>query len=262
MPPTFDRRTGELIEPARSGRQRIYIMDSDDQAAQNARLGRGTRIKQESPPLPSPEIKSEDEGERSATLSLGRGRHAQYRSHTRKRTSPPSASQPRTPTPRAQVLGRPSAPRSAGESSYESSDGDRLTPSPSPSSFSDSSSEDSDATFRPSRSPSKFPNQTSPTTRNRSRFRHSSDEHAESVANPRPIEVVIRSVRSAAHGSGSCRAEAEVPATQHGKELVGTTSVVPDSSPASSVRHGWRFVNGKKNRAKTPASSSRENHLG
>lgn len=198
-------------------------------------------------------------------LSIGRGRRAQHRSHTRNRTSPPRASQPRTPTPRAEVLRRPSAPRSASESlddSDESSDGDHLTPSSS--SSSDSSSEDSDvdATFRPSRSPSKFPNQTSPNTRSRSRVRYSYDERVESVANPRRLEVVIRSVPSAAHGSGSSRAEAEVAATQHGEEMDGTTSVAPNSSSAASVRHGWRVVNGKKNRAKTPASSSPENRLG
>lgn len=218
LPPSYDRETGELIQPGRPGRQTIRILDSEDEAAEKRRRGRGGTIKQEHSPPPSSDIKREDDRERSTTLSLGSGRHARSRSHARNKTAHPRASG--VPRPSSGPPGDPDE------------------------SFDDSSSEDSDTdgTFRPSKSPSRFPNHTSPITRNQGRVRHTDDERARPVRDPRSLHVVIRSIPSAS--SGLSQTEPDV--------------AVPHSSPAGSVRHGWRVVNSRKNRAKTPVSSSRE----
>lgn len=231
LPPSYDRETGELIQPGRPGRQTIRILDSEDEAAEKRRRGRGGTIKQEHSPPPSSDIKREDDRERSTTLSLGSGRHARSRSHARNKTAHPRASRSNTPARRAGVP-RPSSEPSGDPD--ESSD--------------DSSSEDSDTdgTFRPSKSPSKFPNHTSPTTRNQGRVRQTDDERARPVRYPRSLHVVIRSIPSAS--SGFSQTEPDV--------------AVPSFSPAGSVRHGWRVVNSRTNRAKTPASSSRGHQPG
>lgn len=242
VPPSYHPETGRLITPGHAGASRLTVLDSDDEAAGNHPTVHHTAIKRELPP----EIKSEGEEERSATLSLGRGRNHQHRSHRRHRAPHQMASQPRTPSgPHASRT----ASHSPDDSSDESSDEGRLTPSST--SSSDSSLEDSDIDrnddeFRPSRSPSRIPNQTSPTTRSRSRVRQIGEHRAASVANPRPIEVVIRSIPRDANPGGTSRVQA-------GEAIQG-------SSPAGSVRHGWRVVN-SKNKSKISAVSSRENQL-
>lgn len=238
VPPSFHPETGRLIEPAHAGPSRITVLDSDDEAGGNRPIVRHSTIKREV----SPEIKSEGE-EQPSVLSLGRGRDSQPGPHRCHGAPPQRTSRPRTPSRRNASR---SASNTLDDSSDDSSDDGGLTPSST--SSSDSSSGDSDMDwdddeFRPSKSPSRLPDQPSPTTRSQSRGRRVEEERAKSVANPRPIEVVIRSIPRNASGGGPSRLYAG--------------EAVQDSSPAGSVRHGWRVVN-RKNRAKTPAGSSRE----
>lgn len=221
VPPTYDKITGELIEPAHAGKQTLEILDSDDEAATNRTM---VRIKREDSPRSSSEIRTEGEKEQWTTRDNKRGRDLHKRTHQK-------TFQSRTPVPQMKARWRSIPSSSSPDPLDDSSDDNCSTPSLNSSSASSLASSDfdsSDDDFKPSRSPSRFPGTPSPNTRSQSRNRQLDTARAKSVPNLRSIEVVIRSRPSNANGSGP--------------------------SPAGSIRHGWRVVN-TRNRAKTPAST-------
>lgn len=269
-PPVWDRYTGQVVRPAGAGKT-VCIILSDDEGGEPQTpvqsFKREPRIKVEGAGrgrLQTADIKSEDEDEGvSKTLTPGSHQTLQSQAGTSRRRGHHVTASPRTPSrpPRSPNPGLKNSP-----SDNPDSDG---TPSSSFDDDSSSLSDDSDAeaesgleessTFRPSRSPSRFAETPSPTTRSRKAAHPGAGEGAQV---PVPHGSSTTATTQSTSVSSPPRISFSIPIPVANRPIGPssrsqvTQQVVP--SPANSRVHGWRPINRGQTAARTGPSTSGE----
>ncbi|KAJ4405406.1 hypothetical protein N0V82_010320 [Gnomoniopsis sp. IMI 355080] len=283
-----DFRTGAVLDPGGAGdkyvvdrrgkRVRYEILPDDTPSPSPKR----TRIKSEPAAynrLDTADIKSEDENEGpNRILSI----ESQDPPRDRKGSShrcfiqDKDPQRPRTPCPSTRVRDEQRHARDspsdddssdgAGSSSSQdsSSDDDTSSDEPSSSSSTDGSLMDVSSVFRPSRSPSRFADTPSPTTRGRSRVKQGVDQRSDapptpsalskgkpasqatSVPKPPSMSFYIPIRQTNCESRQSSHIPPCLPTPVHAESTV---------SPATSRAHGWNPIN-KKRKAANPSKSN------
>lgn len=282
-----DFRTGAVLDPGGAGDK--YVVDR-----------RGKRVRYEilpdDTPSPSPKrsriksepasydrldtvaIKSEDENEgpnRISTIGSHDPPRGQTGSSHRCFTQATAPQRPRTPCPSTRVSDRERHARNspsdddssdgAGSSSSEDSSSDDDTSSDESSlSSTNSSLMDVSSVFRPSRSPSRFADTPSPTTRGQSRVQHAKDQDSGAPTTPSPLSKKTLASQATSVPRPSSMSF-YIPIRQTNCESRPSSQLHPcpptpvhaesTVSPATSRVHGWNPINKKKKSAKASKSN-------
>lgn len=260
--PVIDWARYRILQDGGPGRTFIVLLD-DDEYIKEELISREKTLKLEMTPPPSPRVKPRIQ-DLTSNITPTSTQSSSFRTRSPKKRSHPRGRSTTTPSRPSQAPNLVDASSdddtsSSDESSSDESSSDESSDSTSEdaSSFSGRCATDRDhSVFRPSRSPSRFPNTPSPTTRSKSHSRkHASIEPDPSVKSsrvtssrkhsPLDFEILIPLTNKKA----TCKDSPQ----PHPSEPTQTQDV---PSPATSFVRGWKPINnGKKHKEMSPKST-------